>query len=94
MSEWTRFLGKEIQWVPTGYRVRVPPTYVDTIVELLRLERARPAPTPFLTVKDHEEAQPCDEAEHHLYRMIVGRCPWMATERPDVSYAVKALARA
>ena len=93
-SEWVRFLGKEMRRTETGYELRIPLGYMKGILELLHLEKTKGAPTPFLSIKPTEEPQLCDMVEHHLYRQVVGKMMWLASDRPDLTYAIKELARA
>jgi hypothetical protein len=87
-SEWVRFLGKETRRTETGYELRVPIGYMKGILDLLHLEKAKGAPTPFISLKPAEEPQLCDLVEHHLDRQVVGKMMWLASDRPDVTYAI------
>ena len=93
MSEWVRFLGKEMRRTKTGYELRIPLGYMKGILELLHLKKTKGAPTPFLSIsiKLAEEPQLCDIAEHHLYRQVVGKMMWLASDRPDVKELARAL---
>eukprot|EP00972_Heterocapsa_arctica_P033551 4938599-Heterocapsa_arctica.AAC.1 len=35
-----------------------------------------------------------NEEEHHLYRTVIGKLMWTLSERPDLAYPTKELARA
>ena len=63
----------------------------------LNLEEAKPVTTPGIkeegrTNGEHEELLSDNEATK--YRAVIARCNYLSPDRPDISYAVKELARA
>jgi len=75
--------------------VRVPERYVQTMLEVAHLERAKGVNTPATpsrgTVED--ETEPLDAEAHRRYRTLVGKLMWMLGTRPDIAFVVKELAR-
>ena len=59
------------------------------------LEKRRPASTAGTQeIKRIQDGGEClDNTEHRRYRRSVGRLQWLCPLRPDICYAVKALAR-
>ena len=92
VQQWVRYLGKEWKRTPTGFLVRTPVSYMEQILALVHLEHAKGAPTPFLSSVPADET-PLDAAAHSLYRTAVGKMMWMMSERGDLAFPVKELAR-
>ncbi|CAE8639057.1 unnamed protein product, partial [Polarella glacialis] len=93
-KSWVRYLGRERRKTKDGFKVRIPPKYVEEMLKELRLQDCRAVMTPFPTaaeVKGSEEPLPAEKAS--TYRKLVGQAMWMLPVRPDVSFAGKELGR-
>ena len=94
-------LGRRIERVDAGFRLSGDTKLAYKLVRSLGLEGARAVTTPMVPkpAGDQEELlgeeirDVLSEAEHHKYRQHVGVISYMASEREDLLYAAKALAR-
>ena len=72
------------------------PRYVASVLGTLGLGGCAGAPTPMTEASAREETaenQLLDAAAHHVYRSAVGSAAYLALDRLDTSFAVKALSR-
>ena len=79
-----------------GLTYEADPRHVEIKVEQLRLSEAKPVATlgtkeEGTTQQDSQEQLDVDQASK--YRALVVRCNHLSPDRPDISYAVKELAR-
>ena len=91
---WSRYLGRELRQTPHGFQTRIPPTYFEDLLTCSMIEKSRAVTTPFAGTSTSElenVALPADRAAS--YRRAVGQLMWTLSERPDLSYATKELAR-
>ena len=89
---WVRFLGKEWHRDAVNFSVITPPCYLQQIFALMRLEKAKSAPTPFLSTHQVDETL-LESLDHRLFRTVVGKLMWVMDERGDIAFATKELAR-
>ena len=93
-TEWVRYLGKEREETQGGHVVRVPPKCWASLLEEAGLTDAKSAITPMdLSMKDDGSSPKLDDMEHGLFRRWVGKVLCTTQVRPDISYAIKELAR-
>ena len=94
-DKWSKFLGREWQRDGRGFRVRVPPNYLQSVLKEFSMEKCKATVTPFVPGVRHREdvEEDVTPEKHRLYRRAVGRLLWTVGERPDLAYAVKELAR-
>ena len=93
-KNWVRYLGKEWKEISGGHVVRVPLKYWASLFEEAGLENARPTTTPMdLAMKEDSSSPRLDPAEHAKFRRWVGKVLYTTQVRPDISYAIKELAR-
>ena len=91
------FLNRIVQWNgATGFVIEADPRHAELIIEQLQFKDSKGVTIP--GAKDEGHTQ--DNAEEKLneeqatkYRAIVVRCNHLAPDRPDISFAVKELAR-
>ena len=92
-----KILNRLVSWDGTrGLLYEADPRHAEIVVNQLRLQEAKGVTTPGTREEgrigqDHEEK--LDENEATSFRAIVARLNYLCPDRPDVSYAVKELAR-
>jgi hypothetical protein len=92
---WVRYLGREYQATPRGFRVRIPAKYYERLLQEMGMMASRPVSTPFPGPTEHKaSAEPMNAEQLRQYRRAVGKMLWMLGERPDLAFQVKELARA
>ena len=92
-----KILNRIVTWDDKrGLGYEADPRHAELIKQQLTLEEAKPAF--ILGIKeegriatDHEE--PLDNEQATRYRALIARCNYLSPDRPDVSFAVKELAR-
>ena len=101
---WTKFLGREWQKSDHGFIVRVPPCYYERILADSRLAECKAVCTPVevgsaipniggIGSRGCTEDEELNEHQIHDYRHTLGQLMWTLSERPDLNFAVKELAR-
>ena len=80
-----------------GIAYEADPRHAELVIEHLNLKEAKAVSTPGTkeegrTQEDHEEK--LAEKEATKYRAVIARCNYLSADRPDISFAVKELARA
>ena len=101
---WTKFLGREWQKSGHGFIVRVPPRYYERILADNRLAECKAVCTPVemgsampnvggIGSRECIEDKELDEHQIHDFRHTLGQLMWTLSERPDLNFAVKELAR-
>ena len=102
VDEPTKYLGKFYQKLRdgTGYQVWIPEEYFNELLTELRLESAKPAPTPGTTeVKPSSMEEKAiwedalDDEWAWLYRRSVGKLRFVLEERPDLVFSTQRLSR-
>jgi hypothetical protein len=92
---WVRYLGREYQATPRGFRVRIQAKYYEKLLQEMGMTASRPVSTPFPGPTEHSaSAKPMNAEQLRQYRRAVGEMLWMLGERPDLAFQVKELARA
>ena len=92
-----KILNRIVTWdEKRGLGYEADPRHAELIKQQLALDEAKPVSTPGTkeegrTTTDHEE--PLDEDQATRYRAFTARCNYLSPDRPDVSFAVKELAR-
>ena len=92
-GKWIRYLGKEWRRMENGFEVRAPPRYIQSLLEMAKLQKAQGAPTPALLGRTAEHFDPLPADAHRRYRALVGKLMWLVGARPDLSFPAKELAR-
>ena len=94
-DHWERYLGKLWRVVDDAVQVRVDSTFYEGILEQMRMNECKPALTPCVSLSElrKDAAEPISDVAAELYRTVVGKCMWVAPQRPDISFTVKELAR-
>ena len=54
-GKWSKFLGREWRCDVRGFRVRVPPNYLQSVLKELNMERCKATVTPFAPGVRHRE---------------------------------------
>ena len=101
---WTKFLGREWKKSDHGFIVRVPPRYYERILADNRLAECKAVCTPVemgsgipnvggLGNRECDEDEELNARQVFDYRHTLGQLMWTLSERPDLSFAVKELAR-
>ena len=87
------FVGKQLVKTEAGFSVSVPPGYVDKMEELAGLSGAKPSRVPVAKVValTTDGAEYVGEAQHAVYRTLVGMLLWLSFERTDIQFGVKRL---
>lgn len=79
---------------PQGMFVQPNPKYLQSMLRLLDLEQANPAPTPETASKDQPDGQPVDKETAKCFRSCVGgKALYLSFDRPDVQHAVRELTK-
>ena len=68
--------------------------YVDECLDIVQLRNAKAVMTPLTELKStnlHDETTVCDEAQHTLFRAVVGKLQYITGVRPDLMFATKCL---
>ena len=68
--------------------------YVDECLDIIQLRNAKAVMTPLTEQKSlnlHDETTACDQAQHTLFRAVVGKLHYITGVRPDVMFATKYL---
>ena len=87
-----RYLGREWRRTKRCFYVKQLASHYEELVELTEVDKRTVLSTvPGSPTPGGEE--PLSTEEHRLYRSIVGKLSWMCSERTDMLYAVKELAR-
>ncbi len=91
-------LNRVIRWTPTGSEIEADPRHAELVVEQLGLRGAKAVSTPGIEMRDESDEEDEEELEDDneaktQYRMISARCNYLAADRPDIQYAVKAVCR-
>ena len=78
-----------------GYRWSGGEKLVDTLLDELRLREVKFMATPAIryTAKQLEEAEELSPSDATYYRSSLGKLMYLATDHPDIEYAVNCLAR-
>ena len=97
-SRQLKILNRIVTWHNhKGIVYEADPRHAELVIEQLSLKDAKPVTTlgtreEGRTKEVHEE--PLSEKDATRYRVVIARCNYLAPDRPDISYAVKELARA
>ena len=92
-----KILNRVVTWDDKrGIGYEADPRHIEIIKQQLKLEEAKAVTTPGTkeegrTAADHEE--PLGDEQTTQYRAVTARCNYLSLDRPDVSFAVKELAR-
>ena len=92
-----KILNRVVEWHgQRGIAYEADPRHVELVIEQLNLKDANAVTTPGTreegrTKEEHEEV--LGEKEATKYRAVIARCNYISPDRPDISYAVKELAR-
>ena len=79
---------------PQGMFVQPNPKYLQSMLRLLDLEQANPAPTPETASKDQPDGQPVDKETAKCFRSCVGgKALYLSFDRPDVQHAARELTK-
>ncbi len=102
-NKWMRHLGREYRFnVLSGVReilVRIPEEYYEETLRMCGMLSCKSARHPGVAKPRNQDQSnksddtPLSSENHSLYRAAVGRLMWLLSERPDLAYAVKQLAR-
>ena len=89
------FLGRRITNKGDHFEISLNDSYTNDILQEANLLKATPAVTPGATTSTStpEQEELLDKQEHAQYRRLVGKLQWLSYTRPDLSFAVKELAR-
>ena len=77
-----------------GFAVKPIEKYVDGRLELVHVQNAKPVVTPLTeqrTANLHNGTTVCDQAEHALFRAVVGKLQFIVGVRPDILFVTKCL---
>ena len=77
-----------------GFTVKPPAKYVDECLDIVQLLNAKAVMTPLTEQKGlnlHEETTACDQVQHSLFRVVVGKLRCITGVRPDLMFATKCL---
>ena len=92
------YLGSEYRSVHDGDRrgFSVKPTakFVDECLDIVQLQSAKAVMTPLTEHKIlnlHHETTACDQVQHSLFRVVVGKLQYITGVRPDLMFATKCL---
>ena len=88
-------LNREIRWTSEGIEIEGDHRHVTAIVRGLGIEDSRSLTIPI--EKDEAEAEVDEELEGPaatMYRSIAARCNYLASDRPDIQFAVKRCCKA
>ena len=73
--------------------MRVPPSFFEGVLQLQGLADGRAVATLSVVGFGSNNSTLLSEGEHRMYRHTVGCFMWSMSERPDIAYAAKELAR-
>ena len=68
--------------------------YADECLDSVQLRSAKAVMTPLTELKStnlHDETTVCDQAQHTLFRAVVGKLQYITGVRPDLMFATKCL---
>ena len=88
------YLNRSLHWNSLGISYECDAKHVKTIVEELGLKNTAGVNTP--GIKDdtnNEEEEPLPKERQHKARRLIALLNYMSADRPDISFAVKELAR-
>ena len=92
-----KILNRIVTWdEKRGLSYEADPRHVEIIKQQLTLEEAKAVSTPGTKEEDRiaaDQDEPLDEDQATRYRALTARCNYLSPDRPDVSFAVKELAR-
>jgi len=78
-------------------RQHVLPAYFEDVLKEVNMIEAKPVGTPYIQgaerLGENLDSALLDDQRHHIFRRAVGRLMWTVSDRPDLFYAVKELAR-
>ena len=88
-------LGCEVTRTEKGFTIRLNHELVDSVVNLMGVKSGKVVKVPGSTGSRPETdvLELLSKEEHTLYRTVVGKLLYIATERPDMQYAVKERSR-
>ena len=94
-GETVDFLGRRITNKGDHFEISLNNNYINDILQEANLHKATPAVTPGATTSTStpEQDELLDKQERAQYRRLVGKLQWLSYTRPDLSFAVKELAR-
>ena len=90
------YLGFEYQSVHEagcrGFTVKLTDKYLDKCFDMVQLRNAKAVVTPLTELKStnlHDETTVCDQAQHTVFRAIVGKLQYITGVGPDLMFATK-----
>jgi hypothetical protein len=95
-SDEFRFLNKFTFWCDKGFAVVPDPRHTQTLLAVLGLTGAKPAPSPGTKDTGRAARNALDELSDEdasTYRTAVGICQYIAGDRPDIQFETKEAAR-
>jgi len=92
-GEYTKYLGKQWRRCGDTVVVRIPPRYLEALVEDMGLLHCRGVGSPAVPGTTQQEGVDLSPEQAAKFRSVVGRLFWIIPERPDLAYAVKEMAR-
>jgi hypothetical protein len=79
--------------VDAGLACRIPLKYMQSVLNVMGMLQSKPVATPFMTCRPEDKVTPATLQQAELIRSVVGKVLWIIPERPDLSFAVKELAK-
>ena len=92
----TRVLNRILRIKPEGWEYEADQRHAELIVRGLGMDKAKSVKTPGEEIpswKLDEEEQPIDRDQVTKFRMLAARANYLASDRPDIQYAVKECCR-
>lgn len=86
-----KILNRLIKAEDWGWSLEADPRHAELLVEELGIERG--LATPGVDEKEPEEEETLDDVGATRYRSLVARANYLATDRPDITFAVKELCK-
>ena len=77
-----------------GFTVKPTDKHVDECLVIDQLRNAKAVMTPLTEMKStnlHDETTVCDQAQHTMFRAVVGKLQYITGVRPDLMFATKCL---